>query len=244
MDRLMPTFYAEMDIQPGSIHDQIIKDKIHDEAIAKLVGGILLAVVAIALTVVSLGTATPAVVAAGASIGAAGLSTYMAYDEYKQYTTEHAISDAGLADHPSVIWLVLAIAGAGVDMGAVTKTVRALAPAAKALEAGGEFSDFAKAVEALQKSRQIDEQIAAAADKAAAARKSYAAAKGELSMALGKRTRSPDPSRIRRSIARWSRWPLPRSRRARTRSPASSPSSDRHASRPGSGSCRQRSSPR
>lgn len=193
MDKLMPAFYAEMDIQPGSIHDQIIKDKMHDDAIAKLVGGILLAIVAIALTVVSLGTATPAIIAAGASIGAAGLSTYMAYDEYKQYSADHAVADAGFADDPSVVWLVLAIVGAGVDMGAATKAVRALAPAAKALEAGGEVIDFTKAVEALQKSKQLDEKIAAAADKAAAARKSYAAAKGELSAALGKAYSLPGP---------------------------------------------------
>jgi hypothetical protein len=193
MDKLMPTFYAEMDIQPGSIHDQIIKDKIHDDAIAKLVGGILLAVVAIALTVVSLGAATPAVVAAGASISAAGLSTYMAYDEYKQYTAEHAVADAGFADDPSVVWLVLAIVGAGVDVAAATKAVRTLAPAAKALHAGGELTDFTKAVEALQKSKQLDEKIAAAAENAAAARKAYAAARGELSTALGKAYSFPGP---------------------------------------------------
>jgi Domain of unknown function (DUF4157) len=193
MDKLMPTFYAEMDIQPGSIHDQIIKDKLHDDAIAKLVGGILLAIVAIALTVVSLGAATPAVVAAGASIGAAGLSTYMAYDEYKQYTAEHAIADAGFADDPSVVWLVLAIVGAGVDMAAATRAVSKLGPAAKALYAGGELTDFTKAVEALQKSKQLDEKIAAAADKAAAARKAYAAARGELSAALGKAYSFPGP---------------------------------------------------
>ena len=193
MDKLMPTFYAEMDIQPGSIHDQIIKDKIHDDAIAKLVGGLLLAIVAVALTVVSLGAATPAVVAAGASIGAAGLSTYMAYDEYKQYTADHAVADAGFADDPSVVWLVLAIVGAGIDAAAAAKAVRALAPAAKALEAGGEVTDFAKAVEALQKSKQLDDKIAAAADKAAAARKAYAAAKGELSGALAKAYSFPGP---------------------------------------------------
>ena len=103
MDKLMPAFYAEMDIQPGSIHDQIIKDKLHDDAIAKLVVGVLLAVAAIALTVVSLGAATPAIAAAGASIGAAGLGTHMAYDEYKQYTAEHAVAEAGFADDPSVV---------------------------------------------------------------------------------------------------------------------------------------------
>jgi hypothetical protein len=193
MDKLMSAFYAEMDIQPGSIHDQIIKDKIHDDAIAKLVGGVLLAIAAIALTVVSLGAATPAIVAAGASIGAAGLSTYMAYDEYKQYTAEHAVADVGFADNPSVIWLVLAIVGAGVDMAAATRAVRALAPAARTLHAGGELTDFTKAVEALQKSRQLDDQIAAAAEKAAAARKAYAAARGELSAALGKAYSFPGP---------------------------------------------------
>ena len=193
MDKLMPTFYAEMDVQPGSIHDQIIKDKLHDDAIAKLVGGILLAIVAIALTVVSLGAATPAVIAAGASIGAAGLSTYMAYDEYKQYTAEHAVAEAGFADDPSVVWLVLAIVGAGVDMAAATRAVSKLAPAAKALHAGGELTDFTKAVEALQKSKQLDEKIAAAADKAAAARKAYSAARGELSAALGKAYSFPGP---------------------------------------------------
>src|SRR5690606_26100533 len=95
LDKLMPAFYAEMDLQPGSIHDEIIKDKQREDAITKIAGGVLLAIVAIALTVVSLGTATPAVVAAGASIGAAGLSTYMAYEEYKEYTAEHAMADAG-----------------------------------------------------------------------------------------------------------------------------------------------------
>jgi hypothetical protein len=193
MDKLMPTFYAEMDIQPGSIHDEIIKDKMRDDAIAKIVGGVLLAIVAVALTVVSLGTATPAVVAAGAAIGAAGLGTYMAYEEYKQYTAEHAMADAGFADDPSVIWLVLAIAGVGMDMAVAVRAVRALAPAAKALEAGGELADFTKAVEALEKSKQLERTAAEAAARAAAARRSYQAAKGELGDALGKVYSFPGP---------------------------------------------------
>lgn len=193
MDKLMPAFYAQLDIQPGSIHDRIIKDKLHDDAIAKLVGGIVLSIVAVALTVVSLGAATPALVAAGASIGAAGLSTYMAYDEYQHYAEEHDLSEAGFADDPSMLWLVLAIVGAGVDMAAATKAVRALAPAAKALDGGGEAVDFSRAVEALQKSRQLDERVAAAAENAAKARKAYAAAKGDLTSALGRAYSFPGP---------------------------------------------------
>lgn len=177
MGKLMPTFYAQMGIQPGSIHDQIIQDKMHSDAIAKVVTGIVVAIVTVALTVVSLGTATPAVLAAGASIGAAGISTYLAYDEYQQYTEDHAIAEAGFANDPSVLWLVLAVVGAGADMASAVKVVSKLVPAAKALETEGKLIDFTKAVEALQRSKELDEKIAAAANKAAAARASYAAAK-------------------------------------------------------------------
>jgi hypothetical protein len=36
------------------------------------------------------------------------------------------MADAGFADDPSVGWLVLAIAGAGVDMAVAVRAVRAL----------------------------------------------------------------------------------------------------------------------
>jgi hypothetical protein len=178
MDKLMPSFYAAMDVQPSSIHDEIIKDKMREDTITKIVGGILLAIVAVALTVVSLGTATPAVIAAGASIGAAGLSTYMAYEEYKDYTSQHAIAEAGFAEDPSTIWLVLAIVGAGVEMAATIKAVRALSPAAKALNARGDVAEFTNAVQALRKANEIDARIAQAASKAAAARKGFTEATG------------------------------------------------------------------
>jgi hypothetical protein len=194
MDKLMPAFYAGMDIQPGSIHDEIIKDKMRDDTISKIVGGILLAVVAVALTVVSLGTATPAVVAAGASIGAAGLSTYMAYEEYKDYTARHAVAEAGFAEDPSMIWLVLAIVGAGVDMAATVRAVRALAPAAHALESpGGSLANFQKAVQELATAKQLEQKTAEAAERAASARAAYKAAKGELGQALGKAYSLPGP---------------------------------------------------
>jgi hypothetical protein len=98
MDKMMPQFYAQQGIAPGSIYDAIIQDKLRDDAIVKLAGGILLAIVAVALTVVSLGSATPALVAAGAAAGAFGLSGYMVYDEYKQCTEQQALADVGLAD--------------------------------------------------------------------------------------------------------------------------------------------------
>jgi len=193
LDKLMPVFYASMDVEPGSIHDLIIQDKLQDDAIKNLVVGILLAIAAIALAVVSGGTATPALVAAGASIGVAGIDAYMVYDAYKEYTSQHAMAEAGFADDPSTIWLVLAVVGAAVDMAAAAKAVGKLAPAAKTLDSGGELADFVKVVKQLQEQKQIDEKIAEAAERAGAARKAYNAAKNELASALSKAYSFPGP---------------------------------------------------
>jgi hypothetical protein len=193
MDKLMPAFYAQLDIHPGSIHDQILQDKQRDEAITRMATGLALTVVTVALTAVSLGAATPALVAAGASLGAAGLSAHLAYAEYQEYAAEHALAGAGLTDDPSTLWLVLAITGAGVDVAAAARAIRALAPAAKALVAGGDLADFTRAVEALQRAQLLDQRIAAAAERAATARSAYAAAKLDLTSALGKAYSFPGP---------------------------------------------------
>ncbi|MBZ0234162.1 MAG: DUF4157 domain-containing protein [Deltaproteobacteria bacterium] len=60
MDKLMPQFYARQGIAPGSIHDLIIQDKRRDDDVRKLVAGIALALVAIAVTVASAGSAPTA----------------------------------------------------------------------------------------------------------------------------------------------------------------------------------------
>ena len=193
MTKLFPQFYAEMGISPGSIYDMIIQDKMHEDAIAKLVGGILLAIVGVALAVISGGTATPAVVAAGAGIAGAGLSAYMVHDQYEEYVQDKHLAGAGLADDPSVAWLVVAIVGAGLDMGAAAKAVGKLGAAAKALDAGGELVDFSKAVEALQQAGEIDARIAAATERAAAARKAFSAASEDLGRALAKAYSLPGP---------------------------------------------------
>jgi hypothetical protein len=193
MTKLFPQFYAQMGISPGSIYDMIIQDELHEDAIDKLVGGILLAIVGIALAVISGGTATPAVVAVGAGIAGAGLSAYMVYDQYEEYVQEKHLAGAGLADDPSVAWLVVAIVGAGLDMGAAAKAVSKLGAAAKALDAGGELADFSKAVEALQQAGEIDARIAAATERAAAARKAFSAASEDLSRALAKAYSLPGP---------------------------------------------------
>jgi hypothetical protein len=67
LPKLMPLFYAQQNILPGSIFDLIIQDKIKSDAIVKLAIGIALTVVSVALAAVSFGAATPAIIAAARS---------------------------------------------------------------------------------------------------------------------------------------------------------------------------------
>ena len=194
MTKLMPQFYAQQGIRLGSIHDEIIKDKINSDFIKNLVTGIALGLVAVALAVVTLGAATPAIIAAGAGIAGAGMGAYMAYEEYQEYTQEKKLANVGFADDPSVVWLVIAVAGAALDMAAAFKAVSALGKAAKTLDAGGDLETFTNLVRQLEKRKEISADIARAAEKAARARKGFSEASRELTKVLaGKVYSFPGP---------------------------------------------------
>jgi hypothetical protein len=185
LDKLMPQFYSQQRIKAGSIFDMIIQDKLHDDAIVKMVIGLVVAVVAVALSVITFGAATPALVAAGTAVLSVGLSGYMAIQEYEEYVEQKHFADVGLRENPSTLWLTLAIIGTGVDAAFAVKAVRALLPAAKALEAGGDIATFQKAVKALEEQGEIESRIARVAEQAAETRKALAEATAELGRTLG-----------------------------------------------------------
>jgi hypothetical protein len=193
LDKLRPEFYARMGITKGSTTDQIVQDKISAIQSKETIINIVLAVFAIALAIVSFGTATP-FIATAAAVGGFGISAYMAFDEYQKYIVQNDLADVGFADDPSMFWLIVAVAGAVLDMGAAVKAVKALAPAAKALNAGGTVTEFSKALKLLQESGEIDAKIAAAAERAALAKQSFKEASGDLVNVLSSRAYSfPGP---------------------------------------------------
>jgi Domain of unknown function (DUF4157) len=194
MEKLFPQFYAQMGVKPGSVHDMIIQDKMKSDAILKIVKGIAIAIIAIALAVISFGTATPAIIAAGAAVAGAGISAWQAYESYQEYAQEKDLANVGLAKDPSVVWLVIAIAGAALDMGAAVNAVGKLGTAAKALAAGGDLKAFMATVAELEKKGELTAQIARAAEKAAAARKGVQEATKDVAKAmLGKAYSFPGP---------------------------------------------------
>ncbi len=195
LDKLMPTFYARMSVEPGNTCDLIVKDKIGSiEGSEALIAGILV-VLAVALAVASYGASTP-LVAAAASAGGLGISGYMALDAYQEYSIQNDLAGAGLMDDPSILWLVVSLAALALDLGAVKKAVTALTPAAKALNAGGDAADFAKAVKILQDSGEIEEKIAVAAERAATAKQGFKDAANDFMDALVTKSHAVDPGSV------------------------------------------------
>lgn len=147
LDDLLSASKEAQGITPGSIHDRIIRDHMADRGLRALLEGIAVAVVAIALTIVSFGTGTLAV---AAGVTAFGLSAWQAMDAFREYLRQSAAADAQLlSEDPSIAWVVLAVVGAAADLGAAAKAVRALRGAALTFNEFGEMARFRQAVEAL-----------------------------------------------------------------------------------------------
>ncbi|HUQ01166.1 MAG TPA: hypothetical protein VM261_01665, partial [Kofleriaceae bacterium] len=171
MDKLMPQFYAWQGIAPGSIYDLIVTDKRHDDEIAKVAADVALALVAIAVVVATGGTGAPAAVATAGSVVGAGIGIYGAVESYKEHEKQAGLAGVGIAEEPSTAWLVLSMVAAGFDVAAASTAMKALAPAARALHAGGSIDTFNQAVLQLEKAGRLEARIARAAEKAAAAEK-------------------------------------------------------------------------
>jgi hypothetical protein len=124
-------------IQPGSIHDLILKDKAKIINTFKVLKTICLVIIALALTIGTLGAATPYVLAAG--VLSTGLSLYFVYEALDDYNRQNAANDTGLlSNDPSLAWVMLAIAGAAVDLAALHsafKAARSIAEATKEFNA-------------------------------------------------------------------------------------------------------------
>lgn len=176
MDRLEDRFRGQIGFPEGSIFDQIVQDKRQQIENREFAYNMVIMVVAVALGIMSYG-ATTTVSAIGLGVVGLGLSAKTTYDEYQRYMTENDLSNVGLAEDPSIAWLVVEVAGALLDLGAVVKSVKAIAPAAKAFNATGDLTKFKKALKLLEESKQIDAKVAQIAEKAAISRQAAQASK-------------------------------------------------------------------
>lgn len=191
LDILLKLSIERQAVDPKSIFGEIVQDHVSDIKIKDAVIEFLVAVFAIALTVLSFGTGG---IAAAAAVGAFTLSAISAYHEFREYETKSAAAGAGLSsDDPSLVWVIVAVVGAALDFAQAAKAVGKIAPLAKGLEASGDVAKFAKGLEALEKSGEIDAKIARNVEQAAIARAKSAEAAKDLSKALGKVYGLPGP---------------------------------------------------
>lgn len=194
MDKMMPKFFEAQGIAPGGLPEKIIQEKVSAIKRRNTLVSIVLGILAIALAVASYGTATPLIAGAYAAGGLA-LSAYSVYDEYQKYVVQKDLADVGLADDPSIAWLIVAVVGASLDLSAAVKAVSAIGPIAKTtIKAGGNIDDFTKALKLLEKQGKVEGKIARAAESAARSRQAYLDASQELVKAMaGKAYSFPGP---------------------------------------------------
>lgn len=175
MGLLYNTCKQTQGIVKGSVLDEILTDKKTNIEELEFVKNIAIAFGAIVLTIASAGTGTLALVALGANFA---LSAYTIYETIETYKTEKDGYNAGvLSDDPSLLWVVLAIAGAVVDAAALRSAFKAAEPIAAATKAFNDAEDATRAIDKLKKDlakiKGLDEKISRNIVKSAEAQAKY-----------------------------------------------------------------------
>lgn len=170
LDKLLAASMQAQQIEKDSIYELIIRDKADRINGFKILKAICFVVIAIALTVVTFGAAAP-VVATVAGTASLGLSLYGVYEAVEDYKRQNAANDVGLlTDDPSLVWVVLAIAGAAIDTAALASAFKAAKPLAEATKAFNETGDLVKLEKDLAVIADLNAQVRSSVMKAAKAR--------------------------------------------------------------------------
>lgn len=154
LPNVLTAAFERQDVQPGTILQQLITDRkngyLGDEALF----GIVLAVVGVALTIITAGGGALGV---AAGLGALGISGYQAIHEFKEYEQKSAFAGAGLADDPSLTWVIVAVVGAFADLGQAVSAVKAIkaSNALTALEAAQDVTQFEKKLADIKELNQV-----------------------------------------------------------------------------------------
>lgn len=149
LDKLYKISYAKQNIKEGSIYDKIITTKYTDLKDLKILLNICEGVFAAALIAATWGAATPVVIAG--SVTSLAISIDAAYESISEYKKNREFHDVGLlSDDPSLVWVVVAIAGVALDAGALSQVLKSAKPIATAAKAFNEAEDGTKAIAKLE----------------------------------------------------------------------------------------------
>lgn len=183
LDALLEASFQSQNIPPGSVYDLIIKDRVREVHLEQAIPNIILGVVAVAAGLFTGGGGTVAVLAAGTAFG---ISAYQALEEFERYEAMSAAHGAKLlSDDPSLAWVIVAVAGAGLDLAAAGSALRALRPAAEAFNETGDLVKFQEQISRLTELREgLRARVLRAAEALKEAKAESQAASEELARAL------------------------------------------------------------
>ncbi len=162
LDKLLAGSKEFQGITEGSIFESIIQDKAQRIADREWFKAMTILVLAIVLTVITLGAAAPLAVAAGTI--SLGISIYSVFEAVEEYKRANAANDVQfLSDDPSLIWVVIAVAGAVFDVGALMPAMKSarLIKATKTFNKTADVGALEKELKAIQELGEIDERMAA-----------------------------------------------------------------------------------
>jgi hypothetical protein len=176
LDNLLAVAYEAQDVKKGSIYDLVIRDRISQIKSEKSVKDILVAIITIALAVVSSGGGTIGLLAAGAAFGIGTAGALSAVEEYDTKTTLYLAQL--LREEPSAAWAIVAVLGVGLDATAVVQALKAVVPAAKTFNASADF--VALSAELASVDARVSKNVMEAAKQVHAAEQQLKAATREL----------------------------------------------------------------
>jgi|GEM_PF-1630166 len=130
---LLAQSYQQQGVVKDSIHDLAIQQRISDITWTKALINIGLAIASIVVIVATWGAATPYVIA-GAAVSL-GMSVYNVYESLDEYSKDYDAYAIGLLkDEPSFAWVVVAIAGAALDVAGFAAVLNAAKPITEAAD--------------------------------------------------------------------------------------------------------------
>ncbi|SNS14972.1 protein of unknown function [Geodermatophilus saharensis] len=166
LDLLYNASLSMQRIEPGTIYYEIVQDRREQIKGDERAVNLLLAVLAVAAGLVTMGGGTVAVAAGAAAVG---IGAYQALTEFEKYDQESATYGAKLlSEKPWMGWCVIAVIGLGMDIastGAAIRALEELAPAVKALEETGNLLEFdAKLAQIAKLKQEVKESLHRAAE--------------------------------------------------------------------------------
>ncbi|HEY7269446.1 MAG TPA: DUF4157 domain-containing protein [Dehalococcoidia bacterium] len=171
LDKLLSAALEAQDVEKGSIYDLIIQHRVAEIESEKKVKEILLAVLTVALTVVTFGGGTPALLASAAIVGVGGAQAASAIEDLDTQTTFY-VSQL-LSQKPTAAWAVVAVVGLALDAGSLVSALKTVVPAAETFNKTGDLVELGK--DLAQVDPLVSESVLKAAEQARAAERQFKA---------------------------------------------------------------------